>query len=125
MHAHFVLKTMQQEGEIQTLCKKAFTKADRKICTCKMPIIFHIGCTKLIPTKLQQVKAESQPYLLSHCGVLKITFHRHHLHIHFVMFQRKETENPPKGGDVNYSLCPFLPLLLSFGHFIFSSKIIK
>ena len=31
-----------------------------------------------IPTKAQKRKAECQPYLLSHCGVLKITFDHNH-----------------------------------------------
>ena len=31
-----------------------------------------------IPTKKQKRKAETQPYLLSHCGVLKMTFDHNH-----------------------------------------------
>ena len=31
-----------------------------------------------IPTKAQKKEAESQPYLLSHCGVLKMTFDHNH-----------------------------------------------
>ena len=78
---HFAKKLSQKQKE-----KSVFSRAKKKA---KAPLVSQLRNKKTncpssftlvvqIPTKAQKKEAESQPYLLSHCGVLKMTFDRNH-----------------------------------------------
>ena len=78
---HFAKKLSQKQKE-----KSALSAAKRKA---KVPLSSQLrnkktNCsssftlTVQIPTKAQKIKAESQPHLLSHRGILKITFNHNH-----------------------------------------------
>ena len=78
---HFAKKLSQKQKE-----KSALSRAKKKT---KAPLVSQLRNKKTncpssftlvvqIPTKAQKKEAESQPYLLSHCGVLKMTFDHNH-----------------------------------------------
>ena len=78
---HFAKKVSPKQKE-----KSALSRAKKRA---KTPLVSQLRNKKTncpssftlavqIPTKKQKRKAETQPYLLSHCGVLKMTFDHNH-----------------------------------------------
>ncbi len=77
---HFAKKLSPKQAEKAALAKAKKAKAPlttqlrNKKTNCPSSFTLVVQ----IPTKSQLVKAESQPHLLSHCGVLKINFSHNH-----------------------------------------------
>ena len=78
---HFAKKLSQKQNEKSALSrakKKAKAPLSSQLRNKKTNCPSSFTLTIQIPTKAQKKKAESQPHLLSHCGILKITFDHNH-----------------------------------------------